>query len=181
MVLWRVLRFSNYMLSKNSLSCNDFMIIWPLTVLAHSSWHFLQSLQTVKQLISMKYHCWPFDVFGSLSIPFFPLSSIFFFLMSLTLGSLATGLLLMKGTSQLRGCTGEHPLFWGSEDIIDNMPGLIWFNIKHNNSSWKAVFQGKVIRVLIKAGEERCPGLSFLNYFITVSQHRTPLRLFLCS
>lgn len=52
----------------------------------------------------MKYHCWPFDVFGSLNTPFsLSLEPFFFFLMSLTLGSLATGLLLMKDTSQLGG------------------------------------------------------------------------------
>lgn len=51
----------------------------------------------------MKYHCWPFDVFGSLNIPFSLSRAFFFFLMSLTLGSLATGLLLMKDTSQLGG------------------------------------------------------------------------------
>lgn len=70
MVIWSVLRFSNYMLSKSSLSCNNFMIIWPLMVLAHNSWHFLYSLQAVKWLISMKYHCWPSDVVWSLSAPF---------------------------------------------------------------------------------------------------------------
>lgn len=67
--MWSVLRFSNYMLSKSSVSCNDLMIIWPLMLLSHSSWHFLWSLQTVEWLGSVKYHCWPCDVVGSLNAP----------------------------------------------------------------------------------------------------------------
>lgn len=50
MVIWSVLKFSSIMQSKSSIPCNDFMIIWPLMVLAHSCWHFLYSLQTVQYI-----------------------------------------------------------------------------------------------------------------------------------